>query len=78
MVFELCLDIARDGEVDCAGVVIPFKGDAAVQFAFPFRGDLVEILEGPYEVIGMILSFVFDAKVVYHEGEGYGAGCVAS
>ena len=31
---DLCLDISRDGEVESTGVVIPFKGADAVQFAF--------------------------------------------
>ena len=76
-IVELCLDISRDGEVNCAGVVIPFKDDAAVQFAFPVHGDLVEILKVPDEVIGVFLYFVFDAKVIYYEVESYGAGILA-
>ena len=74
---ELCLYVARDGEVKCAGVMIPFKGDAAVQFDFLVHGDLVERLEGPNEEIGVFRSFIFEANVVYYEGEGYGAGLVA-
>ena len=65
IIVELYLDVARDVEVDCTVFVIPFKGDSVVQFAFPVCGDLVERLEVTDEVIGVFLSFVFDAKVFY-------------
>ena len=73
----MCLNVARDGEVNCAYVVIPFKGNAVVQFAFPVCGDLVERIEGPDGLIGVFLSLLFDAKVVYYKGDGYGAELVA-
>ena len=69
--------VARHGEVDGAGLVIPFEGKAAVEGPGPVGGDGVEGLEGVDEVLGVFFADVFHAKVVYDKGEGEGSSGVA-
>ena len=46
------------------GFVLPIKGDYDVEFSFPVVGDCVVFLEVRDEILDMIFSNIFHAKVV--------------
>ncbi len=63
------LNITWHGEVDSTVLVVPFKGDAAVQGTFPVGGCGVVRVEGCEQVFSVLLSHIFYAKVVDDERE---------
>ena len=66
--FVKCLlDVSWHGEVEGSFVVIPFKRDAAEGSSGPVDGDVIKLAECVDEVICVLFSRVFDAKVVNDE-----------
>ena len=53
-------------------MVVPFEGQAEVEGACPVNGDFVELHQVAIEMQHVGLVDVFDAEIVYYEGEGYG------
>ena len=62
---QVCLEIF--GHVYVTGVcgVVPVDGESTEEGTSPVDGDGVEFLEGLDEVVGVLLSDILDAKVVY-------------
>ena len=70
------MDIFGHGYVTGVCGVVPVDGKSAEEGTSPVDGDGVEFLEGLDEVVGVLLSGLLDAEVVYDEGEEYGFGVV--
>ena len=70
------MEIFGHGDVTGVCGVVPVNGESAEEGTSPVDGDGVEFLEGLDEVVGVLLSDLLDAEVVYDEGELYGFGVV--
>ena len=66
---ECAGDVAWHGDVDGAGGVVPFEGEAAIEGAGPVGGDGVLCLESVDEMLCVFGADVFDAEVVDDECE---------
>ena len=66
-------DVGEHGEVDFVFCVVPVKIEAKVPTAGPIFGNFVIFLEHRHEMICVLFTHVFDAKVVDTEGETDGA-----
>jgi hypothetical protein len=67
-VMESFFDVARHGEVNCPGHVIPVQFDSTVQIAIPVKGNGVVEFDGLDEMLCMFCSYVFDPKIINDEG----------
>ena len=63
---EQLLYISWHGDVQYAFLVVPVQCDATVETPCPILCDFIFILECMYEVQCVVLSMVFDSKVVKH------------
>ena len=70
---ESSSDIGEHGEVDFAFCVVPVEIEAKVPTAVPIFGNFVVFLEHRHEMICVLFTHVFDAKVVNTERETDGA-----
>ncbi len=52
------------GDVHVTLCVVPFEGDSAVECTVPILFECVVCAECIDEVVGMLLSFIFDSKVI--------------
>ncbi len=57
------------GYVHVTLCVVPFEGDSAVECAIPILFECVVFAECCDEVVGMLLAFVFDSKIIDSECE---------
>ena len=71
-----CLEIFGHGDVAGACGIVPVNGDSKEEGTGPFDGYGIQFLEGLDEVVGFFLADVLDPKVINHEGENDGLGCV--
>jgi hypothetical protein len=62
---KLLLDILGHVNIHVPLCIIPIKGDATVEVAFPIFNDIVGFcLEGRKEMFEIVLTNVFDSKVI--------------
>ena len=54
---------------DLSFFIVPFKVESEVEFSLPVNSDVVVFFDGVDEVMCVIFGEVFDAKLVYTEGE---------
>ena len=66
---ELFVDISRHGDVKISFVIVPVECYATVQTACVGNCDILIAFDGSNEMIEVLLSVVFDPKVVYDKGE---------
>ena len=52
-----------------AFAVVPFEGDATIEFTSPIFFDFIVCAERSNEVVGMFFADIFDPKIIYSEGE---------
>ena len=57
------------GEVDLSLVIVPIECDSDVSFAHPVFRDVVVESEDFHQVSGVLVAFVFDAKIVNDKSE---------
>jgi hypothetical protein len=65
-----CRNVVWHQNVDIFLGVVPFYGEATINFAFPVGGNGVKVLKGIDEVVGIVFANILDAKVVNKEAEG--------
>ena len=61
---ETARDVPGHGDVHVAGVVVPVKGEAAVEGSGPVDGEFVVSLDGANEMESIELGVIFDAEIV--------------
>jgi len=69
-------NVARHGEFDSAGIIVPVKVEATEFSAGPVDGDLVVFGENGDEVVGILFANILDPKVINNEGKHDGFGGV--
>ena len=69
-------NVARHGEFDSAGSIVPVKVEAAEFSAGPVDGDLVVFGENRDQVVGILFANILDPKVINNEGKHDGSGGV--
>ena len=69
---QLYFDVPRHGNVEGPLGVIPFEFYSAVQFARPDFDEFVFFANAFDEVVGMLLSHIFDTKIVDDKQESDG------
>ena len=62
--FQGSVHIPRHGDINIALVVVPIKGEAAVESSGPINCEVVVGLDGLDKIHGIRLGEVFDAKIV--------------
>ena len=72
--FECSGYIAWHGDVDVSFVIVPVKGETAVQFSGPVNSQVVVGFDGIDEMHGASCGKVLHAEIVHVEGE-HGALC---
>ena len=70
---ELAWDVAGDGLVDMAHVVVPVECNATKKFTFPIHRYVVMFFEGFFEVSGVLHALTLNTKIVNDETEHDGA-----
>ena len=70
-------NVVWHGEINGAIGVVPVECEAAVEAASPVGGDCVKVLKGFDEMPCVLVTDLFDAKVIDNEGKGDGSGFVA-
>ena len=67
---ECAGDITWHGEMDLPLGIIPVKRDTTVYGALVFlveiMGEFVVFADAIYQVLCMLISYLFDSKIVYH------------
>ena len=66
---EESVNVVIHGEAAGAHGVIPGQVDASIEVAKPVLGEVVVLFYDVREVMGVLNANIFDAKVVYDEGE---------
>ncbi len=74
---QLFLDVPRHGNVEGPLGVIPFEFYSAVQVARPVFNEFVFFANAFDEVVGMLLSHIFDTEIVDNKGESDGTPFVS-
>ena len=64
-------NVSWHGDRNSALDVVPVERESKVHSAVPINQNLVELLEGIDEVVGMFLANIFDPKIVNNEGKCY-------
>ena len=59
-------NVAVQCEAASAFVIVPGEVYTFIQISFPIIGDVVMFLEGIVEIMGMLFTHIFNAKVVYN------------
>ena len=72
---ERVLYISWHVDVQYAYLVVPVQCDANVETPSPILCDFIYLLESMYEVQCILLSMVFNTKVVNHEGKSDSIFC---
>ena len=62
-------DMAWQGNVDCAVLVVPCHRETTVFGAGPISSNFLLSEKYRHEVVGVLFSFVFDAKVINYKAE---------
>ena len=70
-------NVARHGEFDSAGIVVPVKVETTEFGAGPVDGDLVVFGENRDQVVGILFANILDPKVIDYEGKHDGPGGVS-
>jgi hypothetical protein len=70
---EGSVDIAWHGDIDVSFVIVPVKGETAVEFAGPVDSQFVIGFDGIDEMQGIGFGEILDAKVIEAEKESDGA-----
>ena len=66
---EGCCDISRNGECDPPTGIVPIQMYAAIDCSFPICGNGIVLSKTCNKMFGMLLSDIFDAKIIHHQGE---------
>ena len=66
-------DVARHGDINCMGGIIPSKRESHVQGAGPVDCNCVQGLQCLYKVLGMFTADIFDPEIVDTKSEGNGS-----
>ena len=66
---EVLLNVCGYGYVTSTLVVVPIKGETAIEGASPVDGYSIQLLEIMDEIVSSFFADLFDTNVVYHEGE---------
>ena len=66
---ERCCNIARHGNINPSGCVIPIKGESAEKGSIPIGGDGIQLSEGGDEMFRVVLAYILYSKVVDYKGE---------
>ena len=69
-------DVAGHQNVEGLFVLIPNQYDATIEVAHPILGKVVFCFNPCNQMVNILLTLVFNSKVVDNEGEGDGARCV--
>ena len=75
--FESSFNVARHGDITSVVGVVPFEGEATVEFDLPVGGDCVLLTEDGCQMLGMFAANIFDCKVVDYKAKGDGSGLVS-
>jgi hypothetical protein len=73
---ECFCDVPWHGQVAGAFLVIPSEGEAAIGGTSPINGHFVFGGNDIDQMLGMFAANVLYAKIINHETESDGAGCV--
>ena len=68
--------IEGHGNVYLIFAVFSFESDAAVEIASPIFGEIILGFECSDEMINVLLTFVFNAKIINNQSEGNGLHAV--
>ena len=75
---ERGLDVPEHGDMDFSSNVVPIKVDAQVLGACPIMRDCVVRRQDAHEVFGMLVTHIFDARIIDAKGERDGSPLVYS
>jgi hypothetical protein len=70
---EAVFDVFWHQEMHLPARVIPFDGESTVLFSFSFDRALIKFLDCLQEVLGVLLTDVFDSEVIDNQQERDGA-----
>ena len=74
--FETIFDVFWHREMHLLAWIIPLDGESTVSFSFFFDQALIIFLDPLQEVLGVLLTDVFDSKVINHQRKDDVAGDV--
>jgi hypothetical protein len=63
---QRCLDVARHGEVNIFVDIAPLECDATIRAVRSINGDLICVLKGVDEILGIITAHIPAIKVFHH------------
>jgi hypothetical protein len=63
-ILEAIFDVSRHGYVKGSGIVVPIEVNATVEVPCPVLGKLVFFLYASNEMVDMIVSNIFNSKIV--------------